>query len=440
MIPTQFGASTKYREHASTEKRAIRRLDRIRYQFSLLIIVGSVVPALVRQNAFNVPFYFTTQIASIIGGALALAIGYFTYRRLIVFPGISAGGYVITSMTASFGILVAIFVLCRIDYSRWQITTCYFLSMSTLLLIHFKVERHRNLVFAYVPGGQTSALPALARVMWRTIEHPDALPEGQINAIVVDLHHEHDAKWESAIARWVLAGTPVYDTRAAIEQLTGRVEINHLYENTLGSLNPNAFLIKFKSVIDWVASLLIGVVLAPLVALIAIAVRLDSPGPALFRQLRIGFRARPFIVYKFRTMRVMPEGQSEEQIRQLAMTQNDDQRITRFGRWLRRSRLDELPQLINILKGEMSLIGPRPEALSLSQWYEEEISFYHYRHIIKPGITGWAQVNQGHVTDVERIREKLHLDFYYVKNYSFWLDILIVLRTVAIMVTGNGAR
>jgi len=122
------------------------------------------------------------------------------------------------------------------------------------------------------------------------------------------------------------------------------------------------------------------------------------------------------------------------------MTQVNDTRITRLGAFLRRTRLDELPQLINVVRGEMSLIGPRPEAAELTSWYEQEIPFYHYRHIIKPGITGWAQINQGHVTAVAQIREKLHLDFYYVKNFSFWLDMLIVIRTLQTMVSGSGAR
>jgi lipopolysaccharide/colanic/teichoic acid biosynthesis glycosyltransferase len=114
--------------------------------------------------------------------------------------------------------------------------------------------------------------------------------------------------------------------------------------------------------------------------------------------------------------------------------------VTRLGRFLRISRLDELPQVINILRGEMSWIGPRPEALPLSHWYQDELPFYYYRHIVYPGITGWAQVNQGHVTEVDRVLEKLHYDFYYIKNFSAWLDILILLKTVRTMLTGFGAK
>jgi lipopolysaccharide/colanic/teichoic acid biosynthesis glycosyltransferase len=126
--------------------------------------------------------------------------------------------------------------------------------------------------------------------------------------------------------------------------------------------------------------------------------------------------------------------------RDKAITREGDPRITRIGRVLRRSRLDELPQLINILRGERSWIGPRPEAVVLSRWYDAELAFYPYRHIVRPGITGWAQVNQGHVADVDEVHEKLHYDFYYIKNFSPWLDLVIVMRTIRIMLTGFGAK
>ena len=122
------------------------------------------------------------------------------------------------------------------------------------------------------------------------------------------------------------------------------------------------------------------------------------------------------------------------------MTRDGDDRITRVGRFLRRTRLDELPQVWNVLIGDMSWIGPRPEALALAQWFEEEVPFYSYRHIVRPGITGWAQVNQGHVTELEATRSKLRFDFYYVKNLSLWLDILIALKTLRVIVQGVGAR
>lgn len=415
-----------------------RLLNRVRSQVMFLMLAAVVMPMVAYQITFSVPSYVTVQAATILGSAAAIFCGYLAYRRLLVMPGISSGGYIVTSMAASFGLLVALLLLLRIDYTRWQLLSSYLLSTAALLFIHLRVERRRHRTFAFIPGGRTNSLPQLPNVKWHRIMRPDERL-ARVHSIVVDLHHEHEAAWEVAIARWVLEGIPVYDTRVVTEQLTGRVEIRHISENTLGSLNPNAVLLKAKSVVDCVAAFTILIAMAPLMTAIGLAIRLDSQGPAIFKQKRMGFRARPFTVYKFRTMRTASDA-DDESARQKAMTQDDDVRITRVGRLLRRSRLDELPQLINILKGEMSLIGPRPEAVSLSHWYEREIPYYHYRHIIKPGLTGWAQINQGHVTSVEEIREKLHLDFYYVKNYSVWLDILIALRTLAIMTTGYGAR
>jgi lipopolysaccharide/colanic/teichoic acid biosynthesis glycosyltransferase len=170
--------------------------------------------------------------------------------------------------------------------------------------------------------------------------------------------------------------------------------------------------------------------------LIAIAIRCDSRGPALFRQKRVGHAGRPITIYKFRTMRPV----DVEDERSAAMTQDGDERITRVGRLLRTLRIDELPQIFNILKWEMSWIGPRPEAEVLSVWYTSEIPFYRYRHVVKPGISGWAQVNQGHVAEVDEVHRKLQYDFYYIKYFSPWLDILILFRTIKTMLTGWGAR
>lgn len=430
--------SEEYR-HSQKNSMIFNLLGRIRQQIIFILIVGVAIPMLIRQYIVFAPFYFTVQLSTIAGGAFAAFLGYFIYRRLLVFPGISAGGYVITSMTMTFGILATTFVIFRIDYSRWQLIGCYAMSMAALLFIYLKVERHRSLIFAYLPGGRNEKLPNISNIVWKPIlEYDDALID--VHSIVVDLHYEHDAMWESAITQWVLAGITVYDTQSAIEQLTGRVEIRHISENTLGSLNPNTVILKAKSFFDAIAATILLIIFSPVMIFIGAMIRFDSKGPAIFQQKRTGFRAKTFTVYKFRTMTVDVPGASDNHARHQAMTQDDDVRITRFGRLLRRTRLDELPQLLNIIKGDMSLIGPRPEAIALSTWYEKEIPFYHYRHIIKPGLTGWAQVNQGHVTDVEQIREKLHLDFYYVKNYSVWLDILISLRTIAIMITGHGAR
>lgn len=215
------------------------------------------------------------------------------------------------------------------------------------------------------------------------------------------------------------------------------MEIAHLSENTLGSINPNAGYIKLKQVIDWVMALVTLVAFFPFALVLALLIKLDSPGPVIFRQQRMGFRGLPFTMYKFRTM---VDGGSSGAAVEGAITRPGDKRITRIGSFLRRTRIDELPQLVNILRGEMSWIGPRPEAVSLSQWYERELPFYRYRHIVRPGITGWAQINQGHVAQIDEVHQKLHYDFYYIQNFSPWLDVVIVLRTCGVVLTGFGSR
>ncbi|HVZ38974.1 MAG TPA: sugar transferase [Candidatus Kapabacteria bacterium] len=174
---------------------------------------------------------------------------------------------------------------------------------------------------------------------------------------------------------------------------------------------------------------------AMLCAAIAIAIRMDSRGPLLFRQVRPGRGGRPFRILKFRSMRSEPIPATE-----FRLTQERDARVTRVGAFLRRHRLDEIPQLWNVLVGDMSLIGPRPEPAELTETYERLIPLYHYRRIIRPGITGWAQVHSGYTFDLETTRERLQDDLFYILNISFTLDMEILLKTVRTVITGFGAR
>ena len=187
---------------------------------------------------------------------------------------------------------------------------------------------------------------------------------------------------------------------------------------------------------DFVAAVCLLPIAAPFMLAIGLAIRLDSPGPVFFRQTRVGFSGREIVVFKFRTMF---HGSANDD-RNASMTTDGDERVTRVGRILRKFRLDELPQIFNILKWEMSWIGPRPEARALSEWYTSELPFYRYRHVVKPGISGWAQVNQGHVADVGDVLTKLQYDFYYVKYFSPWLDLLIVFRTIKTILSGFGSK
>ena len=417
---------------------AYNSLDRMRYRIGFGLVFCIILPVLCRQFFFGVSVFSPTQYNTVIGVVLAILVGYVGYRRLHVFPGLAEGGYIITSFTVTFAILAIVLIFLRIEYSRGQLLVSYLSAIVFFSFLHFRIDRHKKLSFGVIPGGAADRLPQVDKVVWQVMTQPVGAVWG-LNGIVADLHHDHSDAWDVRITDLVLQGVPVYDVRQALEQLTGRIAVASLSENTLGSLNPNDVFLKAKTIIDIVLAMSGLVILSPVMLLVSVAIWLDSPGPALFRQTRVGFRAKPFTVFKFRTMRHVAAGTSND-ARSAAITLANDPRITRLGRFLRRSRLDELPQLFNIIKGDMSLIGPRPEALALSQWYENELPFYHYRHIIKPGVTGWAQINQGHVAGVTEVREKLHYDFYYVKNFSFWLDILIIIRTAQTMLTGKGAK
>jgi len=391
---------------------------------------------IIRSFTSNVSLTDPMQYNTAIGSAAAIILGYISYRRIHVLPGISSGGYVITSLTAWFGILVLIFSMLRMSYTTIQLAASYSLSVIYLLFIHLYVVSRRKIVFGVVSSAATALLPEIGRVDWYHIPTPDS-PLPRLEGVVVDLASDHSDAWSTRIAAFALEGIPVYHVRDAIENLTGMVEIRHLSENTLGSLNPNDVYFLLRRICDGLVAAMCLVAAAPFFCLVAIAIRMDSTGPVIFRQPRVGFRNRVFTVYKFRTM-ICNAGAVRD--RDFAITVDNDPRITKVGRFLRKYRIDELPQLLNVLKGEMGLIGPRPEATPLAKWYELEIPFYHYRHIIKPGITGWAQVSQGHVSTITDVSQKLHLDFYYVKNFSFWLDVLIVLKTVRVMLRGVGAR
>jgi exopolysaccharide biosynthesis polyprenyl glycosylphosphotransferase len=166
--------------------------------------------------------------------------------------------------------------------------------------------------------------------------------------------------------------------------------------------------------------------LSPLMLLTTLLVKIDSSGPAFFFQTRNGFNGRKFQIIKFRTMHVLEDGNS---IRQAT---RGDPRVTRLGRWLRRANIDELPQLFNVLNGEMSLIGPRPHAVAHNSEFEKLIANYAFRNHVKPGITGWAQVNgyRGETPTADIMEKRIELDLWYINNWSLWLDITILFRTL----------
>jgi putative colanic acid biosynthesis UDP-glucose lipid carrier transferase len=190
-----------------------------------------------------------------------------------------------------------------------------------------------------------------------------------------------------------------------------------------------------KTVSDFVLALLILLLLSPLMLGIALAIVLTSPGPAIFRQRRYGLNGEEIIVYKFRSMTVSEDGS------RVMQAQKNDPRVTRIGAFLRRTSLDELPQFINVLQGRMSIVGPRPHAVAHNELYRKLIRGYMLRHKVKPGITGWAQVNgwRGETEVLEKMQGRINHDLYYLRNWSLWLDLWIIMRTAWVVLQRNNA-
>lgn len=399
------------------------------------LLMSVLLPAAVSLLLFDKLLAYQLVVNSIAcGGAFLLAV--VVSRTMSSYPGVASNAYVLPTFGIVYGIMIISLLLLRAQYSRYLIASGSIIGLAWSYV--FAIVRARTRVFeiGLVDFGKTQSIDSIDSVVWHKITVPsEVLPS--LDALAADLHAELPDEWESAIAEFVLEGLPVYHVKQLKESLTGQVDLEHLSENSFGSLTPTLPYFQLKRVLDWILAVVLLFPLLPVLAIVAIAVKLNSPGPAIFRQERIGYRGRPFTVYKFRTMRLATNVDDELLA---AQTQHGDSRITRLGRFLRATRLDEIPQLFNILRGEMSWIGPRPEAAVLSKWYETQIPFYRYRHVVCPGITGWAQVCQGHVVDVSDVKGKLDYDFYYIKQFSPALDLLIVFRTVTTIFTGNGHR
>ena len=408
---------------------------RVRFQLGVGLLLAILAPYGARYPFDSAAGDLTALNYSLVGTTVALVAGYYAFRRVSHYPGVRASYHILPSFAASYGAVLAVFFFARLDYSRLHFSVSFLLAGFWYYIVYFKLQRQRRLTIGVVPFGDVRHLMEVKEVAWATLADPTDV-QTPYDAVVADLRFDIPDEWERFLADRALGGTLVMHVKQMEESLTGRVSIEHLSENNFGSLIPGIVYAKAKRTGDVLVSILALPLLAPFLLIVALIIRLDSPGPVFFRQERMGYRGRPFRMVKFRSMHVHEAADA----RAAAMTQDDDHRVTRVGRLIRRYRIDELPQIVNILRGEMSWIGPRPEAVPLSLWYEAELPFYRYRHIVRPGITGWAQVNQGHVADVAEVLWKLQYDFYYIKNFSFWLDLLIVARTIRTVLSGFGAR
>jgi lipopolysaccharide/colanic/teichoic acid biosynthesis glycosyltransferase len=257
-----------------------------------------------------------------------------------------------------------------------------------------------------------------------------------VDAIAVDLHESLSRPVAAWVARCSAAGVPVVSTITLYETLAWRIPLSEIPEDRLplDFVRGASLYRPFKRAIDVTAALVLALPGLLIGGAVALAVLIADGRPILMRQRRVGEGGRGFDMLKFRTMRVDAEADGPKQAR------DADPRVIRGGTLLRRFRLDEIPQIWNVLADEMSLIGPRPERPEFVEEYRERLPYYELRHAVKPGLTGWAQVQQGYASGDAETATKLEYDLYYVKHASVWLDLYIVVRTLRTILTGFGSR
>ena len=405
-----------------------------RYILGLALLVGAILPDAVAQEWSGLAALFNVVPReagpSMIMVTLAICAGHVSLARLGVLPLVSARSLILPTFLATFGTAALVAVAAGIPLSTYGLVSGFVLTTIFYLAISILRGRYLRPRIAMIGMPSTFFEQLPGNVDWEILLEPRLTR--RVSAVAIDPHADLGLEWSRFITGLVLIGVPVYHRAKIEEGLSGRVRFSSHADNDFGALLPSLAYLKVKRLIDIAGCVVLLPLFVPMIAVAAALIRMESSGPAIFRQVRMGHRGEPFTCFKLRTMRSNAGGPS--------YTLEGDNRITRLGRYLRKWRIDELPQIFNVLRGEMSWIGPRPEALDLALRYAESVPFYDYRHAVRPGVSGWAAVHQGNVGDVDAAAVKLEYDFYYIRNFSPSLDFLIVLKTVQTIWSGFGSR
>lgn len=420
------------------QHRRFQRLhERLLLSFPCLLLLGWALTVLLPFVAF---WSWPALLAPNEGQRTALVVTSLAYlvsqigliRLRTVYPGGRAAPFIAPLVLLAYGALALLTLGLHLQVSRYLLLASGVAALFWLYVEYTLTFKYLRLKLAVIPGGRyTEDILSIPFIDARTLPCLD-LQGCRYDGVVADFDNI-DAETQRFLARCALNHTPVYDARQIFESLTGRVKIHRMSENNIGSLLPSPTYEFLKTLFDFSILVLTTPLVLPVALITALLIRMESPGPVIYTQTRIGRGNRPFTIYKFRSMRFDQNGPEQ-------FAGEHDPRITRVGRVIRKLRIDEIPQFINVLKGEMSLIGPRPEQPSFVAEYDKRIPFYSYRHIVKPGITGWAQVRHGYTASADETQVKIEHDFYYIKNCSLALDLIIAIMTVRIMLTGFGAR
>lgn len=367
-------------------------------------------------------------------------LAYVLLDRTLHIPPIEGNSLVSIAALLPFAGLLGLCAIFRPEYSRGAILVCTVITLIWLWLGYRVFVSRYVPVFGYLEQTDLNRLHAMlatsdnktsARAEFR---HIATLPEAaQCDGLMMSRSAAADPNRTRMLARFKLSHIRLYSVDRVGEILSGRMSLEHIDESFLDDHAQNYLYMPAKRIGDILAVLLVSPITLPLGLIVAAAIRMESNGPAIFRQQRVGLYGSVFTMHKFRSMSNSPDIAAR-------FADRHDVRVTRVGRFIRKYRLDEIPQLWNVLVGQMSLIGPRPEQVSLVDQFSESIAYYPYRHLVRPGLSGWAQVQQGYAATHDETVIKLSYDLYYVKHCSLALDLLICAKTLRTLATGYGAR
>lgn len=333
---------------------------------------------------------------------------------------------------ASITVIMALVIMAlRLPYSSVFFAVNWLVGLVLLYLFSRMVSHYAGLRIGVLGGLHLDERDPLHQLLF--LEQDSTSPEG-LDAIVASQAQMRHPETLAMLADLAIKGVPVIPDHIYQEQVTGRVQLDRVETNALIQINNDQRYAVIKRISDIIMSLSGLIVLLPLMIILAVIIRLESPGNPIFVQVRTGLGGREFRIYKFRSM-VRDADLSGAQF-----ASSGDARVTGTGRIIRKLRLDELPQLFNVLIGDMSMIGPRPEQKALIDDLAKKIPLFHFRHMVRPGITGWAQVTQGYADDVASSDIKLSYDLFYIKNLSLLMDFVVFFRTLKTIMTGFGSR
>ena len=369
-------------------------------------------------------------------GLLSLTLAAVSYA----FPEFRVGRYVF--LTGLF-ILAAALIFWRWAYAR--LISMRMLRQRVYLLgngeranrIREAIESRAELGMDLIDwSGSSNSGPLNGELLAKTLR--DLANRRAVDRVIVALSDRRSMMPVNELLDIRLHGICVDDGTSVLEKVTGKIDVDELHPSWM--IFGDGFRLTqrhwfLRRIISTLLALTLSIVTLPLIPIIALLIRLTSPGPLLYRQKRVGLRDHVFDCLKFRTMRPDAEADSGP-----TWASDEDPRITTVGKFLRRARLDEIPQIWNVLRGDMAFVGPRPERPEFVTKLSDEIPYYNVRHAVRPGITGWAQINYGYGSSVEEAKEKLRYDLYYIRNVSVMLDLLIVFYSIRAVIIGRGVR